>query len=208
MEDFVSSYTSLQDELRQRGEAQNQMQEQLDQLSAFVEQQQQQQTYQRQQPQPDQNAYAEQLWNAYEQDPLGTVVFLAQQAAAQQLQQYQAQQQPQTQQQQIMAGDLMASSAERVLEARYPDWGEYGAKVGDVLEQNPALLSSEALTSVDATTKVLESIYKQVKYDDLASQLESATSDQTKMKLQAQSVSGGAGRPGEVSADEEKINRI
>src|SRR5215831_5881007 len=116
-EAFVAAYHGLEEELRQRGEAQNEMQAQLDQLSNLIDQQQQMQM---QRGQPDQAAFAEQLMNAYEQDPIGTMVYLAQQAADQRFQQFQAQQQPQTQQAQQMAGELMANSAERILEARYP----------------------------------------------------------------------------------------
>ena len=206
-EAFVEGYHNLEEELRQRGESQNEMQAQLDQLSSMIDQQQSYQQTQ-QTSQQDPNAYAEQLMNAYEADPHGTIVFLSQQAAADAIQQYQLQTQPQTQQQQEMAGDLMAQSAERVLEARHTDWNEYAAKVGDVLELNPGLLTQESLTSVDRTVNVLEAIYKQVKYDDLATQLEAANGDQTRMKQQAQSVSGGAGRPGTISENEETINRI
>ena len=201
--EFVTSYHGLEDELRRRGEEQKEMQAQLGEMASMLE------AMNQPQPQPQQNGDLQaQLLVAYENDPLGTMIFLSQQAAAQAVQTFQNQQAPQFQQQQVMAGELMANNAERVLESKYPDWSEYGSKVGDVLERNPYLLSAETLTSMDATTSVLESIYKQVKYDDLAEKLEAMSNDQTQMKRQAQTVSGGAGRPGTPNPDEEKINRI
>jgi hypothetical protein len=80
--------------------------------------------------------------------------------------------------------------------------------VGEVLEANPALLSPDVLSSVDRTTDVLEMIYKQVKYDDVAQQLEAANGNTSQMKRQAQTVSGGAGRPGEPSEQDQKIDRL
>jgi hypothetical protein len=209
--DFLSSYNSLEEELRQRGKSQNEMQAQLDQMNSIVESltASQQQSYQ---PQQQQQSNVDQIYAAYEADPVGTMAFLAQQAAQQAAQQvfsqYQQQQMPQWQQQQMMQGELMATNAERVLEARHSDWQEYGSKVGEVLEANPALLSPDVLSSVDRTTEVLEMIYKQVKYDDVASQLEAANGNTSQMKRQAQTVSGGAGRPGEPSEQDEKINRL
>jgi hypothetical protein len=208
-EAYVESYKSLEEELRQRGKAQNEMQAQLDQMNSIVESL----SVQQQQQYPQQNqAQVDQLYAAYEADPVGTMAFLANQAAQQAAQQvfsqYQQQQMPQWQQQQMMQGELMATNAERVLEARHPDWQEYGSKVGEVLERNPALLSPDVLASVDRTTDVLEMIYKQVKYDDVAQQLEAANGSTAQMKRQAQTVSGGAGRPGEPSEQDEKINRL
>jgi hypothetical protein len=210
MDDFVSSYQSLEEELRQRGKNQNEMQAQIDQL---MEMQQQQQIYQQpvyQQPQQNQQL-AEQLMSAYEVDPIGTMVFLAQQAADERTQQmfatFQQQYQPQQNQQQMMAGELLASNAERLLESKYPDWNQYAPQVGDFLEKNQHVLEP-ALGSLDQTAKVLEAVYKQIKYDDVVTQLESNGSDQTRMKQQAQTVSGGAGRPGQQNPDDEKIDRI
>jgi hypothetical protein len=209
VDEYNNSYRNLEEELRQRGVTQNEQAAQIEQLQNMVAEmqpQQQQQQYQ------DPQHFQEQLMTAYEADPLGTTIFLQNQAAEQaverRFQQYMAQFQPQQQQQQIMAGELMAANAERSLEARYSDWGEYAPKVGDILERNQHLLTPEVLTSMDETARVLEGIYKQVKYDDVVNQLESASNDQTRMKQQAQTVSGGAGRPGQPSPEEEKINRL
>jgi hypothetical protein len=208
--DFLSSYNSLEEELRQRGKSQNEMQAQLDQMNSIVESL-SVQSRQQYQPQQQQNN-VDQIYAAYEADPVGTMAFLANQAAQQAAQQvfsqYQQQQMPQWQQQQMMQGELMATNAERVLEARHSDWQDYGSKVGEVLEANPALLSPDVLSSVDRTTDVLEMIYKQVKYDDVAQQLEAANGNTSQMKRQAQTVSGGAGRPGEPSEQDQKIDRL
>jgi hypothetical protein len=210
VDEYNNSYRSLEEELRQRGVTQNEQAAQIDELRGVVEALQQPQY---QQPQyQNQQQLQEQLLTAYEADPIGTMIFLSQQAAQQAAQQaiqgYQQQYQPQQQQQQVMAGELMASQAERVLEARYQDWNEYAPKVGDLLEKNQHLLTPETLTSVEDTARVLEAVYKQVKYDDVVSQLESNGNDQTRMKEQAQTVSGGAGRPGQPTPEEEKISRL
>jgi hypothetical protein len=170
---------------------------------------QQQPAYQQQQP--DQQGINEQLYAAYENDPLGTVMFLANTMFDQRMQQFQQSQQPQLQANQQLQGEMMADSASRLLEAKYPDWTEYQHRVGELIDQNPTLLPPEVLGSLDATASQLESVYKQVKYDDLVNQLDQAReqqNDMTTMKRQAQTMVGTSGRPPEPSLTDMKMDQL
>jgi len=200
---FVKSYSEMEQRLTQQEESHRQEIEGLRELMTGMAAQQPQQSQQ-----PDQQMQ-EQLYQAYENDPVGLMVFLAQQAAQQQMQAYQQNQQPQFQAQQQLQGELIADNASRLLEAKYPDWREYEAEVGNMIEQNPALLPVEVLSSLDQTTATLEAIYKQAKYDDLAAQLDAVQQgDNTQMKRQAQSMSGNAGRPPEPSLVDVKMDQL
>ena len=201
--EFAASYSSLEDELRRRGETEREMRDQLESLTEALTAL----NAPQQQPQ-DQSQLTEQLQNAYENDPIGTMVYLAQQVADERYKALQAQQQPQLVQQQQLQGELIASTAERVMETRFEDWSSYAPKVGEMIERNPLLLPNDALTSVDKTTSALESIYKQVKYDDLVRQQAGQISDQSRMKEQAQTLSGGVTRPGAPSEVDEKIAQL
>jgi len=202
-EAFAESYRSLENELRTRDEQHRQEIEGLRELMTGMAAQQPQQTQQ------DQQGVNEQLYQAYENDPVGLMVFLAQQAADQRFQAYQQNQQPQFQAQQQLQGELIADNASRLLEAKYPDWREYEAQVGSMIEQNPALLPVEVLSSLDQTTQTLEAIYKQAKYDDLVEKLDAAQAqDNTQMKRQAQSLGGNAGRPPEPSLVDVKMDQL
>lgn len=204
--EFVTSYKSLEDELRSRGESQKELENRIQNLTTLVEGLGVQDQPQHQ----DTTQVNEQLLAAYEADPIGTMVFLAGQVADQRYQAAQQQQQPHLQAQQQLQGELIATTAERVLEAKFDDWKEYGPRVGEAIEKNPSLLPADALQSVDRTTSTLEAIYKQVKYDDLVAKIEKGefSGDNTKMKQQAQTTSGNTGRPGQASETDEKINRL
>lgn len=203
--EFASAYKSAQDKIREQGEAQKNLESQLSQLTSLVENI-QPGNFQQQQVPSNAN---EQLMAAYENDPIGTVVFLASQASQQQFHQLQQQQQPQFQQQQQLQGELIANTAERVMEAKFEDWGDYGKRVGDLIDKNPNLLPNDVLLSLERTTDTLEAIYKQVKYDDLVYQIENGTAaDHTRMKQQAQSISGNVGKPGQASELDDKMARL
>jgi hypothetical protein len=206
--EFADSYRSLQEELRTRGEAQKGLEREINDLRELI----QNFTPQEPQQQPGQQAaYQEQLMSAYEQDPLGTVVFLAGQAAAEQYKQMMSTQQPQLDTQQAMQGEIIAATASRLMEARYPDWSNYEQKVGEAIEANPLLLTDGELTSLDRTAEALDRVYKLVKYDDLVAGngAPAPPGDQSAaMKRQAQTMQGAAGRPGPESETDEKIARL
>lgn len=202
-EAFAESYRQLENEMRVRDE--NHRRELDDMREMITGMSAQQQPAQ----QVDSQGVNEQLYAAYENDPVGTMIFLANAAADQRYQQFQQSQAPQYQAQQQLQGELIADNASRLLEARYPDWREYESKVGAAIEQNPALLPVDVLGSLDQTASTLESIYKQVKYDDLASQLDAQqAADTTQMKRQAQSMTGNAGRPPEPSLTDMKMDQL
>lgn len=205
--EFAESYKNLETELRTRAETQKEMEARIDGLAQLVENFQPQQQPQQQQ---DPQQMSEQLMSAFDQDPVGTMIFLANAAADQRMLQYQQQQMPQAAQQQQLQGELIADTASRVLQSRYEDWKEYEGKVGEMIEKNPALLPPELLTSLDQTSDRLDALYKQAKYDDLVKQLEDAQQNgsTTQMKRQAQSLGGNGGKPAQPSDVDVKMDQL
>ena len=205
--EFAESYRNLETEIRTRAETQKEMEARLDGLTQLVENFQPQQ----QQAQQDPQQMNEQLMSAFEQDPVGTMIFLANAATDQRMLQYQQQQMPQHAQQQQLQGELIADNASRVLSSRYGDWKEYEGKVGEMIERNPSLLPPELLTSLDQTSDRLDALYKQAKYDDLVQQLEAAQNGNgstTQMKRQAQSLGGNGGKPAQPSDVDVKMDQL
>jgi hypothetical protein len=196
--EFAKSYAELETELRTRAESQKALEQRLDAMQATMEAFEAPQ--QQLQPQPVAEVQ-QQLMQAFESDPVGTMIFLANAAAQETLSQYTAQQQPQQYQAQQMQGELMADNASRLLETRYPDWREYEQQVGSMIEQNPNLLPEEVLGSLEGTASALEAVYKQAKYEDLVAQLEQQRTgvESGQMKRQAQTVTGASGRAPEPS---------
>lgn len=207
--DFVASYSNLETELRTRAETEKQMQARLDQLTEAIS------TMQVPTQPTNVGDVQAQLMASYENDPLGTIALLAKQISdssiEQRLQQLQMQQAPQIEQQQRVQAELVADTADKVLSARFPDWDTYGEKVGELIAQNPGLLPDQDLLSLDATTARLESLYKQVKYDDLSKAIEEGRTQDfvvDQMKRNAQTISGHGQRPGERSEQDDKIDRL
>ena len=203
--EFAESYRNLETELRTRAETQKDLESRLDTLTDLVSGMQPQE-YQQQQP-VQQGNVQEQLYAAYENDPVGTMLMLANAAADQRFQQYQQAQLPYAAQQQQMQGEMVAATASRALGARYPDWNEYEARVGAVIEQHPELLTEQALSSIDSTVNSLDQVYRMVKYDDLVNQVNEAGSaaNGEAMKRQAQTMRGGQSQRTEPSEVDEKI---
>src|SRR5215471_5246623 len=84
VEEYNASYKSLEDELRRRGEDQNRMQAELADMRQMMDEdreQRQQQSFQG--PPQNEQQLREQLQVAYENDPIGTMAYLAQQYANQ-----------------------------------------------------------------------------------------------------------------------------
>lgn len=220
-EALASAYREAQDKIREQGAAQNQMQYQLSQMQEMLEED--RQARQQQQQMPNQQfgspEYAaqlrDQLNTAYENDPVGTMAWLAQQYAQQtveaRFQQMQTEQAPINQQQQEQQNQMLAITVDRALGERYDDWTEYKEKVADEIRSDPALLTPEYLTSPETTMRQLSRIYETVKARDVLAQAQNGNfvnNELNQMKRQAQTISGQGARPGEPSPDEEHFNRL
>jgi hypothetical protein len=211
LEELVKSYGELETELRTRAEAQKETDARLDSMQSMMEAMQAQPAQQPQyQPATNEEQLREQLNAAYEADPVGLLLYLANAASQNQWQQYAAAQQPELHQSQTMQGELIADNASRLLETRYPDWRDYEQAVGAAIEANPNLLPPEYLTSLDATASALEAVYKQLRHDDLEAQLQDARNgvESSAMKRNAQTMSGTAGRPPEPSDVDVKMAEL
>jgi len=207
---FLQSYRSLEDELRRRGEEQNRLSAQISELSEMIEER-NAQTPQWQQPQNEQQL-REQLQVAFDNDPIGTMAWMAQQYSTQtidaRLQALQEESRPNVQQQTEQQNQLLAMTVDRALQDRHDDWNEYKPKVAEAIEQDPALLSPEYLANPEATMRQLERIYENVKAREVLQAAQDGnfvTHELRGMKQRSQTLSGAGHRPGEPTADEEKI---
>jgi hypothetical protein len=216
-EAFVQSYTEMESRLTREAQDRAALEQRLDTMEQLLSQGYgQPQSPAQQAYQPDPNEVNAQLQAAYEANPLGTIAFLAQQAAGaiveQRMGEMQAAQQPMMVSNQRAQGELVAAQAQQILRGRYADWDRYADTVGSVIERNPNLLTVDTLQSLDATANTLEAIYKQLRYDEMQAQIANGSfqlpepnggngngSDNGQAKRMAQSLSGGAGRPSEPS---------
>jgi hypothetical protein len=215
VEDYNSSYTALEDELRRRGEDQRRMESQLSQMQELLEEDRAARQQAPPQQMGSQQELRDQLMASYENDPIGTMAYLAQQYAMQtvdtRLQALQQQSQPQAVQQLEQQNQLLAITVDRALGDRYDDWGEYKERVAREIEQDPTLLPPESLTSPDVTMRQLSRIYENVKARDVLEQAQNGNfvnHELSQMKRQAQTISGQGARPGEPSADDEHFARL
>ena len=189
-EDLASSYKELQGEFTR---TRQQMKEQQEAWEDFlVQQQQAQEQAQFQQQLP---SIQEQLYADYEQDPVATTGRLVQAAVAQAFQQY-AQPDPRSVEAQSQVyGEL----ATQKLQAQYSDWNDYKDKISDEIRANPELYPESLFTTPQGIQKALDRAYKAAKLDTLASSTEETIEEQIARqraaKLQAQTLSGAAGRP-------------
>ena len=205
-EDFGKSYTELEAKLTQTTQQLRATQDQVEQFLAQQEEQKQQQ--------PDENfmqTSQDQLYAAYEQDPVATMAWLAQQAAQSVVAAQAKNQEPDPeflQTQAIIAGKY----AEDQVTARYPDWTDYREKVAEEIETNPDLYPEGLFTTPTGIEKALVRAYKAVKLDSLESDptqtVEQQIAAQRLAKSQAQTLSGAAGRPEPTSTWEDKWEQI
>lgn len=144
-------------------------------------------------------------------ETIRAVAQVADYVAKQNLTQYQQQAQSQTQAQAEQQNHLLAYTADQIVRGRNDDWNDYKDKVGAAIAEDPDLLPASAFSSPEATAKALERVYKLVKADDVYNQIQSGTHsvDQGRQnKLNAQTMSGATGRPGETTDDDQWFERL
>lgn len=208
-EAFAKSYKELQARFTQETQAHSEVKQRLEQVEQYVQTQQQQ---------PQYEAYEQQLEESYEANPIQTMSWLAQQAAANAVQQLQAQQYQQQQPHMEAQHHLVAYTADQMLYNKYgEDWGTkdqpgYNQKVAQYLHENPDMLTEADVATPETAARKLERVYELVKGSDIMSQIEQGqvpqALDTRQQKLAAQTLAGAAGRPAQASDDEEHFNRM
>ena len=195
---LASSYQELQRKLTEEAQNRSAIEQNYSDLAAqFTE-------YQTAQPDP--NDVRSQIESMWENDPLAAVAYLVQQGVQQGLKQTEKRSEEilnpalQTQYQ------IIAAHADQAMSNAHEDWqGQYSEKVADAIREKPWLLPEQALNSPQATTQVLESLYKMVKADDIISgntQAVAQSEQDRQRKLAAQSAQGSGGR--QPTADEQQ----
>jgi hypothetical protein len=204
-----SNFQSGEDLAKSYAEAQRKLTEVSQEKSAY--EQELQNLYQAQQsqaPQVDYSGETERLEQAFEENPLATMAWLAQQAAAQAVQQQGAQFQPLQQNQY----ELFAATVDQAMAREHEDWETVKPQVTQLLTEDPDFLSENAVQSLQGAQRALERAYKVVKADATISQGETLAAEQQaalqSMKQGAQTMTGAGGRPPEASDDEAFFQRI
>lgn len=202
-EAFVESYKSLESRLTTEAEERRSLQAQIGELSELVQQQNQyQQTQYQTQYQDEQTA---QLYAAYEQDPIGTMAWLAQnaaQAAAQNVAQQFNQRDPATE---AAQAEMFAATLDRDLSATYGDWEQAKTGVAEVLNQMPHLLPENP--TFEQAKYALSTAYNVAKANQLASQ-QQVQNDGRAAKIAAQTMTGATGRQQSPDEGAERFARM
>lgn len=152
-------------------------------------------------PEPNQDA----LYAAYENDPVGTMAYLAQQAAEQAVKAVQPQLQAQQKPVLDAQNELLAYTVDRMVASQISDWDERKGQVAEFVQQRPWLLPETVLASPQTTSEALVAAYKAMRYDELqnqsSSQAEQLAQANELAKRQAQTLSGHPGRPNASDED-------
>lgn len=192
-EALARSYTEAERRLTELSSQNRAMEENYQMLSQQLSEIQQAQ----QQPQIDPADANAQLYAMYENDPVGTMALLAQQAAQTTVQQTMAQQQPVTAQQAEAQAALVAQYATNELRGRYSDFDQERERISAVIENNPRFRNDDLWGNPTTATAALDEAYKLVKAEDLlAGKLPAQPGyDAEAAKVAAQTATGGSPRP-------------
>lgn len=147
----------------------------------------------------------DQLYAAYEQDPVGTMAWLAQQAVEQGIRGLQPQLQAREAPIRQAQNDLLAYTVDQMVASQIPDWADQKQKVADYVQARPYLLTEQALASPQTASEALVSAYKSMRFDDIQnqgqSQAETLRAENERLKIQAQTLTGSPGSPAQTDAD-------
>lgn len=168
------------------------------------------------QQQADPNSQLQALAEQYGVEPeyVSAAAMIAQQTATMVMQQQSEKSQPQSEAQMAAHRELVVDRAESRLSALYPDFAEQRDKVYEQIKNNPNLWTDDQSLSVQQTEKAFESVYKQVKYDELVSGATDGGTQpnlaqlQATMKLNAQTATGASGRPDPISDEKASWDAI
>lgn len=198
-EDLASSYKELQGRLTKESQSRSTLEQQVATLQTQFEEAQTRQAP----PQEDWNTQRSQLEEQYEQDPLGTMAFLASQAAqaaaAQTAQYYQQQNQSNPAQDRGNA-ELYATTIDQQMSQRHADWGNMKDKVGDLIQEMPGILDQEAMTSPMRAVEVLDRALEIVRNREIAAGVQQGQSGR-QLKLAGQTMTGATGRGSAASGE-------
>ena len=208
-EDLANSYKELQGEFTRTRQQTKEYEQRLSQLEEMVAASQQEEEP-AQQPNFLQ-ASQDQLYAAYENDPLATMAWLAQESAKAVLQKSSQDNQPDPRQLEAQA-QMAGQFAENAIKARYTDWDTHREHVAEEIQNNPDLYPEDLFQTPAGIEKALDRAYKAVKLTALESEsdksLEERIAEQRLAKQQAQTLSGQTGRPAPVDDWESRWEEI
>lgn len=187
---LVNSYTEMERRLTDESNSRRALED------AFTEMSSQMEALQSQQNQP--NLQQAQEWVAenygFDQQQLQLMAQLASNIADTKLKAYQESQKPNTN----ALYEASAYNAEAELRAILPDWNDYRDKVAETIQQFPHLVPEDHLASPVALRNDLLNVYKLVRSDDVekqATEAQQRAAEFERMKENAQTLTGGIGRP-------------
>lgn len=153
-EDLAKSYEHATRKITEQGQTLSQLQQQMETLQELQTQQ---------AAQPYGQDLETQLYEAFEsgdgRSAAAAAAWVAQQAVDAALKQYQPPSQPHNSQ-------LTAALANQELAAKYQDWHEVSAKIGELVQQDPSILPVTDTTPLNDVVKHLDRAYKLAKYEN------------------------------------------
>lgn len=215
-EDLVRSYGSLENELRTRGEREREMADRMSQLEQMAAQAQEQPRAQADDPRAVYAAEVQAAIDAGDGQRLAELQewhtqWTLAQAFADRERSSDNGLEPLRQNQNL----LTAAHVKRSVMEEIPEFSQYEAQVGELLQAEPWRMPDEVLDNPAAMAKALVATYEAVKFKDLVEQqraLEEAgvtTADlQRARKLGAQTLSGANGKAEETSAADRQLDEI
>jgi len=152
------------------------------------------------------------LNQSFDEDPIGTIAYLAQQYASSAIDErfaaMQQQQNPAMQMQQERDNQLLAMMVDQRLGETIDDWDEYRDRVGQEIVNDQTLIPQEVLYNPEATVNAIRRVYQMVKANDIIEQNQNGTFVTTQMKRQAQTMSGSGVRNPDADPTDEKMDAL
>lgn len=207
-EEFAVAYKESQNKIREQGEQQKRLEAQLGQLSEVVE------NFREtpQQPPGTDEAIRARLQESFDNDPIGTVAYLAQQyanaALEERAQQWQQQSNPEMAARAERDNQLLAMMVDQRLGETIDDWDNYRDKVGEAIVRDQTLIPEEVLNNPEATVSAIHRVYQFVKANDILEQAGNGNFAQQQMKRSAQSMTGSGVRAPESTPSDDKMDAL
>jgi hypothetical protein len=207
-EKLAEAYANLEREFQRRASSDAETSRRLQELE-------QQLAQASQRPAAADDDWRDQLEQAYETDPIGTMQYLAAQASEATVSNALGRQARASAPQDQVQNELYARSVNEMMAQTYDDWRDISPEIQQRLQQDPSLLPDDALGSLDSVRHHLSTIYKSVKYDRMMEEQqelreragEQATSAVAR-KREAQTLSGASGRAPEPSEGKKELESM
>ncbi len=202
---FAEAHRHLEDQLRQRAENERQLEQRLAELEE-----------QAQRTSSDGDTMfgipRDRIEAAYEENPLETMLWLAEQTNAVSTQRAVGERARADEPGDHLQNELFAKTVDDMMAAEYEDWNDVKPLVGERLAEDPTLMPETAFGSLNQVKRHMSMIYKDIKFDELRNEqqdlrnrgLQQKDLDRAR-KQEAQTLTGATGRAPEPTEAEKEL---